>query len=166
VIRFVAVGDLMVDVTASGKGHSARITTVPGGSALNEKFWNARVLSGGLLVHTPPRPGTGESEFAALESRAVVPPFGSPAPGGDADSHAARAVSSRASGASRGMHEMLIGREPIKRVSRLAADQCFAGAVDDLREVQRGRAVAGGVARERDLVARVQEVLVPLHVAE
>jgi ribokinase len=35
VIRFVAVGDLMVDVTAEGKGHAARIAIVAGGSALN-----------------------------------------------------------------------------------------------------------------------------------
>ena len=33
--RFVAVGDLMVDVAAEGKGHEARITLVAGGSALN-----------------------------------------------------------------------------------------------------------------------------------
>ena len=42
-IRFVAVGDLMVDVTASGKGHSARIATVPGGSALNAATWAAEL---------------------------------------------------------------------------------------------------------------------------
>jgi ribokinase len=35
VIRFVAVGDLMVDVTAEGQGHEARIALVAGGSALN-----------------------------------------------------------------------------------------------------------------------------------
>jgi ribokinase len=35
VIRFIAVGDLMLDVTASGKGHDARIAAVAGGSALN-----------------------------------------------------------------------------------------------------------------------------------
>jgi ribokinase len=35
VIRFVAVGDLMVDVTAEGRGHDAHITIVAGGSALN-----------------------------------------------------------------------------------------------------------------------------------
>lgn len=34
-IRFVAVGDLMVDVGADGKGHEARIAVVAGGSALN-----------------------------------------------------------------------------------------------------------------------------------
>jgi ribokinase len=35
VIRFVAVGDLMVDVTAEGAGHDARIGLAAGGSALN-----------------------------------------------------------------------------------------------------------------------------------
>jgi ribokinase len=35
VIRFIAVGDLMVDVAAAGKGHQARIAVVAGGSALN-----------------------------------------------------------------------------------------------------------------------------------
>jgi len=35
VIRFLAVGDLMVDITAEGKGHEARIALVAGGSALN-----------------------------------------------------------------------------------------------------------------------------------
>lgn len=34
-IRFVAVGDLMVDVAAEGKGHEAWIALVAGGSALN-----------------------------------------------------------------------------------------------------------------------------------
>lgn len=34
-VRFLAVGDLMVDVVARGEGHSARISLTPGGSALN-----------------------------------------------------------------------------------------------------------------------------------
>ena len=34
-IRFVAVGDLMVDVVAEGKGHRAHIAIAAGGSALN-----------------------------------------------------------------------------------------------------------------------------------
>lgn len=34
-IRFVAVGDLMVDVAAEGLGHGARIAVAAGGSALN-----------------------------------------------------------------------------------------------------------------------------------
>ena len=34
-IRFVAVGDLMVDVAAAGRGHEASIAIIAGGSALN-----------------------------------------------------------------------------------------------------------------------------------
>lgn len=49
-IRFVAVGDLMVDVTASGKGHSARISTVPGGSALNAATWAAELGADATVV--------------------------------------------------------------------------------------------------------------------
>src|SRR5215207_966325 len=43
VIRFVAVGDLMVDVAAEGKGHEARIAVVAGGSALNVACCAARL---------------------------------------------------------------------------------------------------------------------------
>ena len=42
-IRFVAVGDLMVDVAAEGKGHEARIAVVAGGSALNVACCAARL---------------------------------------------------------------------------------------------------------------------------
>jgi len=41
VTRFVAVGDVMVDVTASGVGHGARISLTPGGSAVNAAIWAA-----------------------------------------------------------------------------------------------------------------------------
>jgi sugar/nucleoside kinase (ribokinase family) len=34
-VRFLAVGDLMVDVVGQGEGHSARISVAPGGSAFN-----------------------------------------------------------------------------------------------------------------------------------
>lgn len=37
--RFVAVGDVMVDVTALGVGHGARISITPGGSAVNAAIW-------------------------------------------------------------------------------------------------------------------------------
>jgi ribokinase len=36
---FLAVGDVMVDVTASGVGHAARISLSPGGSAVNAAIW-------------------------------------------------------------------------------------------------------------------------------
>ena len=39
--RFVAVGDVMVDVTASGVGHAAQISLAPGGSAVNAAIWAA-----------------------------------------------------------------------------------------------------------------------------
>ena len=39
--RFVAVGDVMVDVTALGVGHGARISITPGGSAVNAAIWAA-----------------------------------------------------------------------------------------------------------------------------
>ena len=34
-MRFIAVGDLMVDVLVSGSGHDARMILAPGGSAFN-----------------------------------------------------------------------------------------------------------------------------------
>jgi sugar/nucleoside kinase (ribokinase family) len=37
--RFVAVGDLMVDVAATGRGHDARVRLAPGGSAANAAVW-------------------------------------------------------------------------------------------------------------------------------
>ncbi len=36
---FLAVGDVMVDVTALGVGHGARISITPGGSAVNAAIW-------------------------------------------------------------------------------------------------------------------------------
>jgi sugar/nucleoside kinase (ribokinase family) len=36
---FFAVGDVMVDVTALGVGHGARISITPGGSAVNAAIW-------------------------------------------------------------------------------------------------------------------------------
>ncbi len=40
--RFFAVGDLMLDISASGRGHDARISVRPGGSAANAAVWAAR----------------------------------------------------------------------------------------------------------------------------
>lgn len=39
--RFVAVGDVMIDITASGTGHAARVTVAAGGSAVNAGIWAA-----------------------------------------------------------------------------------------------------------------------------
>jgi sugar/nucleoside kinase (ribokinase family) len=38
-MTFLAVGDVMVDVTALGVGHGARISITPGGSAVNAAIW-------------------------------------------------------------------------------------------------------------------------------
>jgi sugar/nucleoside kinase (ribokinase family) len=38
---FFAVGDVMVDVTAAGVGHGARVSLTPGGSAVNAAIWAA-----------------------------------------------------------------------------------------------------------------------------
>ena len=74
-IRFVAVGDLMVDVTASGKGHSARIATVPGGSALNAATWAAELGADATAVGRVGADPAGRlllSELALRRVRAEV----------------------------------------------------------------------------------------------
>jgi sugar/nucleoside kinase (ribokinase family) len=50
VTRFVAVGDVMVDVTASGVGHGARISLTAGGSAVNAGIWAAVAGAGATVV--------------------------------------------------------------------------------------------------------------------
>ena len=70
-IRFVAVGDLMVDVTASGKGHSARIATVPGGSALNAATWAAELGADATAVGRVGDDAAGRLLLSELALRAV-----------------------------------------------------------------------------------------------
>jgi sugar/nucleoside kinase (ribokinase family) len=71
VIRFVAVGDLMVDVTASGKGHSARISTVPGGSALNAATWAAELGADATAVGRVGDDAAGRLLLSELTLRGV-----------------------------------------------------------------------------------------------
>ena len=70
-IRFVAVGDLMVDVTASGKGHSARISTVPGGSALNAATWAAELGADATAVGRIGEDAAGRLLLSELALRGV-----------------------------------------------------------------------------------------------
>ena len=70
-IRFVAVGDLMVDVTASGKGHSARIATVPGGSALNAATWAAELGADATAVGRVGDDAAGRLLLSELALRGV-----------------------------------------------------------------------------------------------
>jgi ribokinase len=71
VIRFVAVGDLMVDVTAAGKGHSARIATVPGGSALNAATWAAELGADATAVGRVGNDAAGRLLLSELRLRGV-----------------------------------------------------------------------------------------------
>jgi ribokinase len=71
VIRFVAVGDLMVDVTASGEGHSARISTVPGGSALNAATWAAELGADAAAVGRVGDDAAGRLLLSELALRGV-----------------------------------------------------------------------------------------------
>jgi sugar/nucleoside kinase (ribokinase family) len=48
--RFVTVGDVMIDVTASGVGHAARISLAPGGSAVNAAIWAAVAGADAMVV--------------------------------------------------------------------------------------------------------------------
>ncbi len=70
-IRFVAVGDLMVDVTASGKGHSARIAIVPGGSALNAATWAAELGADATVVGRVGDDAAGRFLLSELALRGV-----------------------------------------------------------------------------------------------
>jgi len=47
---FLAVGDVMVDVTALGVGHGARISITPGGSAVNAAIWATIVGADATVV--------------------------------------------------------------------------------------------------------------------
>ena len=72
---FVAVGDVMIDVTASGVGHAARISLAPGGSAVNAAIW-ARVAGANATVVG--RVGDdlgGRALRAALQERSVRSDF-------------------------------------------------------------------------------------------
>lgn len=49
-VRFVAVGDVMVDVVAEGSGHDARIGVFAGGSASNAASWAAALGAQATVV--------------------------------------------------------------------------------------------------------------------
>ena len=70
-IRFVAVGDLMVDVVASGEGHAARIATVPGGSALNAASWATGLGADSAVIGRVGDDAAGRFLRSELELRGV-----------------------------------------------------------------------------------------------
>ena len=70
-IRFVAVGDVMIDVTASGAGHAARISLAPGGSAVNAAIWAAVAGADATVVGRVGDDLGGRVLRTALEERGV-----------------------------------------------------------------------------------------------
>jgi ribokinase len=68
---FVAVGDLMVDVSAAGKGHAARIEIAAGGSAANAAVWAADAGADAAVVGRVGDDFAGRALRSALEQRGV-----------------------------------------------------------------------------------------------
>jgi sugar/nucleoside kinase (ribokinase family) len=73
--RFVAVGDVMIDVTASGAGHAARISLAPGGSAVNAAIWAAVAGADATVVGRVGDDLAGRSLRTALQERGVGSEF-------------------------------------------------------------------------------------------
>ncbi len=73
--RFVAVGDVMVDVTASGLGHAARISLAPGGSAVNAAIWAAVAGADAMVVGCVGDDLGGQALRTALRERGVRSDF-------------------------------------------------------------------------------------------
>jgi len=68
---FLAVGDVMVDVTASGVGHAARISLSPGGSAVNAAIWAAVAGADATVVGRVGDDLGGRALRTALQERGV-----------------------------------------------------------------------------------------------
>ena len=74
-VRFVAIGDVMVDVTVSGAGHDARIRLAPGGTATNAALSASRAGADATILGRIGRDVTGrmlERELAASGLAAVL----------------------------------------------------------------------------------------------
>lgn len=68
---FVAVGDVMLDVSASGKGHAASIGVTAGGSAVNAAIWAAASGADASVVGHIGDDLAGRAVRAELEERNV-----------------------------------------------------------------------------------------------
>ncbi len=68
---FVAVGDLMVDIAAAGRGHAARIEIAAGGSAANAAVWAAACGADSTVVGRIGDDFAGRALRSALEERGV-----------------------------------------------------------------------------------------------
>jgi sugar/nucleoside kinase (ribokinase family) len=72
---FFAVGDVMVDVTAFGVGHAARISLTPGGSAVNAAIWAAIAGADATVVGRVGDDLGGDALRTALRERGVRSDF-------------------------------------------------------------------------------------------
>ncbi len=72
---FLAVGDVMVDVTALGVGHGARISITPGGSAVNAAIWAAIAGADATVVGRVGDDLGGRALRTALQERGVRSDF-------------------------------------------------------------------------------------------
>ena len=70
-VRFVAVGELLVDVIAAGAGHGARVSVSPAGSAFNAAVAAAAAGADASVVGTVGDDPAGRMILAELGSRGV-----------------------------------------------------------------------------------------------
>jgi sugar/nucleoside kinase (ribokinase family) len=68
---FVAVGDVMLDVNASGKGHRASVDVRAGGSAVNAAVWAAAAGADATVVGRIGEDVAGRAVRAVLEEQGV-----------------------------------------------------------------------------------------------
>jgi sugar/nucleoside kinase (ribokinase family) len=69
--RFVAVGELMLDVVATGRGHEARVDVTPGGSAAIAAAWAAHAGADAEVIGRVGDDFAGRSLRAALQAAAI-----------------------------------------------------------------------------------------------
>lgn len=70
-VRFVAVGELLVDVFAAGAGHEARIELRPAGSAFNAAVAAAAAGASATVIGTVGDDPAGRMVFAELAARGI-----------------------------------------------------------------------------------------------
>ncbi len=74
-VRFVAVGDLMVDVVVAGRGHDAIARLAPGGTAANTAAWAASLGAKATAIGSVGDDAGGRLLRAELVLRGVEPLF-------------------------------------------------------------------------------------------
>jgi sugar/nucleoside kinase (ribokinase family) len=74
-VRFLAVGDLMIDVVVAGRGHDAVARLAPGGTAANTSAWAAALGARATAVGAVGDDAAGRFLRAELVRRGVEPLF-------------------------------------------------------------------------------------------